>query len=63
MTGIRRLFGKPDSDKDESIFNDKIKVHTAPSGTQYVDSIDLLLTKEEKENLYREAEEESKKAL
>jgi hypothetical protein len=60
MTGIRRFFSKTDSHDNESAFNDKIKVHTAPSGTQYVNSIDLLFTKEEKEELYKEAEEKSK---
>ncbi|MDP2676594.1 MAG: hypothetical protein Q8O83_02840 [bacterium] len=41
---------------NEPIFYDTIKVHTAPSGTQYVHTIDLILSRKEKELLYAEAE-------
>jgi hypothetical protein len=30
----------------ERTFDDKVKVYTAPSGTQYIDPIDLFLTAE-----------------
>ena len=47
-----------------SDFNDKIKVHTAPgSGTQYVHTIDLLYTQEEKNALYEEAMKQAEKEM
>ena len=45
-------------------FNDKIKVHTAPgSGTQYVHTIDLLYTQEEKNALYEEAMKQAEQEM
>jgi hypothetical protein len=35
----------PKTDPDKS-FDDKVKVYTAPSGTQYIDPVDLFLTSE-----------------
>ena len=40
--------------KRTGIFRDKVEVHTAPSGTQYVNPIDAFLTKEE---MHRYAQE------
>lgn len=36
-------------------FNDKIKVHTAPSGTQYVEPIDVFFTPQETKRYVTEA--------
>jgi len=53
MTRIKKyIASKLNKEPNE---NNKVKVYTTPSGTRYVNSIDLVLSKKEKKELYSKA--------
>ena len=43
------------NNRDKQQKKENLKVHVSPSGTQSVNSIDLLFSQEEKERMYNDA--------